>query len=123
MIEVKKTERGWSGHYVCAIECFFRRNTLLECKDDKIVVSTVGNRWNDEMLKTLGQGRYYETKVFHAVFEFEEYWDADVSKEINVTSKSAMLELGSDNEANEMHEAVVKEIESKMKQGEFDVES
>ena len=66
--KVKRTERGWAGHFICAENCQFRRNTLLEYGDRKWVISTVGRLlttdYKTKKLKfdTIGAGnRYYET--------------------------------------------------------------
>lgn len=67
--EVKRTERGWAGHYICSYKCLFRRNTLLEYKDVKVVVSTVGAQLESDRPRrfdTVGHGRYYETAAFMA---------------------------------------------------------
>ena len=119
--EVKRTERGWSGHFCCASRCRFRRNTLLECDGVGIVVSTVGAMYNDNGdLEEVGIGRHYETKAFHADKYSGEYKDADVGKEIFFESKCALKwhKKGFiDNEANDMHEAVVKEISDNLAKG------
>ena len=62
--EVNVTERGWPGHFILSDRCLFRRNTLLEYKDKKWVVSTVGNYINREnKLDTIGHRRWYETRA------------------------------------------------------------
>ena len=66
---------------------------------------------------TIGAGgRYYETMAFGAKKEGP-YWDADVGKQINFKSEWAIwadavdkLPNGSDNIANAMHDAVVREL-------------
>lgn len=121
MLEVKRIERGWAGHYCCAQRCLFRRNTLLEYGNTKVVVSSVGAMYLDGKLTEIGGGRHYETMAFYVDETSGEYKDADVSREIYFDSKGAMKwhkDGYPDNEANEMHEAVVKELTEKMQRGE-----
>jgi hypothetical protein len=114
---VKRTERGWAGHFICAHSCLFRRNTLLECGDERIIVSTVGAYLYKEKLETIGAGgRYYETMAFKAKNEGP-YFDADVHNELSFDSEWSIC-AGSpeelpddvDNQADQMHEAVVSEL-------------
>ena len=42
MKKIKRTERGWAGHCIISDDCRYHRNTLLEYKDLKVVVSTIG---------------------------------------------------------------------------------
>ena len=89
MAEVKRTERGWAGHYICSRDCAFRRNTLLEYKDKKWIVSTVGLQiarenfstyWKKGDIMTIGIDRWYETMAFES--SYDEYNDIDVNKKI-----------------------------------------
>lgn len=119
---VKITERGWPGHFCCAGRCLFHRNTLLEYKDKKVVVSTVGrlqrsvydikripiNGFN-EYFDTVGFDRYFETMAFMAK-ENDKFKDADVSKQVFFDSNWQLNDPDAEIEANEMHDAVVKEI-------------
>lgn len=123
MIEkVKRTERGWAGHFICSDNCKFRRNTLLEYKDKKWIVSTVGAMliYNPITKKTeydtVGCGRYYETMAFEAKQEKGVYWDIDVEKPIDFESEWALTSLTyeSDQRANDMHERVVEELIQKI---------
>jgi hypothetical protein len=133
--EVYKTERGWAGHFCAARDCRFRRNTLLECQRQRIVVSTVGAYFLPEavakvlgepatVLREIGAGRYYETMAFQAKW-LDGYWDADVTKEIEFESPWSIsapspdsVPEDVDNIANEMHEAVVEEIRGRLERGE-----
>ena len=112
---IKRTERGWAGHFICAHDCLFRRNTLLENSETgaKIVVSTVGLMRRGESIETIGFNRYFETMAF-AAEPVGRYLDADVSREVEFDSPWSIAELDADDKANDMHEAVVKELRNKM---------
>lgn len=111
---LKRTERGWAGHFICASSCTFRRNTLLEYGDLKIVVSTVGAMVSKRFAQ-IGYNRFYETMAFVAKLDGV-YWDADVTKQVSFASKWAVRDISStsDQEANDMHESVVEEISQKL---------
>lgn len=98
MEEVKRTERGWAGHYICANDCLFKRNTLLEYKNKKWIISTVGCQicrhdlepdYKRGDIMTIGANRWYETMAFES--SYDEYNDADVSKEIEFNSEWGYL--------------------------------
>lgn len=134
MEEVKRTERGWAGHYICSNDCKFRRNTLLEYKNKKWIVSTVGCQvakhdllpyYKKGDIISIGDRRWYETMAFEAI-NINGYLDADVTKEIEFTSDwgiwgetwANVLEKYNnlpDLAANEMHEKVVEELMEKIK--------
>lgn len=116
--DVKRTERGWAGHFICANQCRFRRNTLLEYADQKVVVSTVGAAYlgDGNAMSDIGCDRLYETMAFHAHLEGG-YWDANVTREIRLKTMSAISrqevkdnEGTIDNIANDMHENAVTSI-------------
>lgn len=109
--DIKRTERGWAGHFCCSAHCGFRRNTLLEYMDTKIIVSTVGNmrfQTGEIGIEKIGLEHYYETMAFRAE-EKECYIDANVSEELEIPLKTRIIEISSsvDNEANDMHEEAV----------------
>lgn len=120
MSVVERTERGWAGHFICAYRCYFRRNTLLECGGVRVVVSTVGNMndpaegagWGE-----IGCHRYVETMAFYAELE-DGYWGANVNRQIVFESPWAISAPDShDTLKDEMHEAVVAELSTKMGRG------
>ena len=116
--EVKTTERGWAGHFICSHQCLFRRNTLIEYKDIKIVVSTVGNQLLNNEIVTIGYNRYYETMAFHANKEDKRYFDAEVSRKVDFESDWSINHADADDKANQMHETVVSEFIEKLKNNE-----
>ena len=123
---VRRTERGWPGHFICAHLCIFHRNTLLEYGEARIVVSTVGmmrDPLKEGSFQEIGLNRYYETMAFHAKkCILDKYWDADVTREVNFQSPWYVEELGADDKANDMHENVVFEIINGLWEGRYRAE-
>jgi len=97
MSDVKITERGWAGHFCAAGLCGFRRNTLIEAGQKRVVVSTVGNLRDDGKTREVGVGRYYETMAFHAKKEGV-YWEADVYREFPFYSDWQISVISEDTE-------------------------
>lgn len=118
--QVKCTERGWAGHYICSYKCLFRRNTLLEYGDVKVVVSTVGAQLESDVPRrfdTVGHARYYETRAFMADMDDTRFYDIDHNKQLRIDSPNEIDHLDADDEANDMHEAVVEEMVEKIVNG------
>jgi hypothetical protein len=126
MKRVTRTERGWAGHFICAAWCRFRRNTLLECGKQRVVVSTVGNYHlpikgeESGPIETIGHEHYYETMAFGARFDAP-FWDADVTRQVNFEAPWSVNHSRdeADVEANANHEAVVAELTRRMRRGEM----
>jgi hypothetical protein len=121
--KVKTTERGWAGHFCCSHRCLFRRNTLIEYEDIKIVVSTVGLMSVDTIdsegeFEPIGLNRHFETVAFHSLSGDTKYHDADVERQIFFDSKWSIANEDAEIEANDMHEAVVNELSQKLSFGE-----
>lgn len=121
MARVEIVERGWVGHFILGHRCRFRRNTLVSCGDKRVVVSTVGQLRNmkDNGFEEVGHNRYFETMAFVAVHDGR-YWDADVSRNVPFLSEWSIGEVDADDDANDMHEAVVNEIKNKLADGSID---
>lgn len=121
---IKRTERGWAGHFIAGHRCQFRRNTLLEFGEVRVVVSTIGVMLIDEDAAPveIGLNRHYETMVFMAKWE-NPYWEADVEKQITVDGKWSIpnVDRGTDLVANNMHEVICDAIFMKMKNGEIEI--
>ena len=118
-MEVKRTERGWAGHFCCSYRCEYHRNTLLEYNGMKVVVSTVGRLRKDMVSNTyeeLGYKRYFETMAFMAK-EDDKYNDADVEREISFDAKWSLPSPDMELEADAMHEDVVIELSKRLVDG------
>ena len=119
-MEIRRTERGWPGHFCCVGRCRFRRNTLLEMGEERIVVSTVGNMTpfrEDAVqpMQEIGLERCWETMVFKACYD-DPYWEADVGNEVEFESPWALDATANDLDANAMHERVVAEMTERMQE-------
>lgn len=122
-IEVKRTERGFAGHFICAKDCWYRRNTLLEAGNLRIVVSSVGNyhmppRLSNGEAAEIGLDRYYETMAFYAKWE-DPYWEADIERPVSFHAEWGIFEKPkneSDFEMDEIHEGVVAELSQRLKE-------
>ncbi len=112
---VTTVERGWAAHFCAAHRCQFRRNTLLECGEKRVVVSTIGGWHRDGGTEKIGCNRYFETMAFEAQWE-EPYWEANISKQTDFNSNWQLdhWDRNSDAAANDMHEAVVAEISERL---------
>ncbi len=122
------TERGQAGHFCCSYQCRFIRNTLIQYGNKRWIVSTVGKYvplFNSSgKYDQIGYNRWYETMAFEAKLQ-NGYWDADVSKQIDFDSewgifgetwKDVINQYPTpDNTANDIHDAVVKELSKKIK--------
>ena len=120
--KVKITERGWAGHFICANRCRFRRNTLIEYKDIKIVVSSVGlmEGLDGRSFEPIGAfDRYYETMCWYADLNDTRYYDIDVEKQISLDGQWAIDEVDADDKANVMHDNAVEEIKARLISGEL----
>ena len=120
MEEVKRTERGWCGYIQGYQYCLFRRNTLIEYLDKKIVVATLGNfidpyRWKVMPIK---DDIWYETIAGYAINK-EGFWDIDGNNMIEIKSNHTIqgeLDYILDNYktpdlyANIIHETIVDEM-------------
>ena len=118
-MEVKRTERGWAGHFCCSYRCEYHRNTLLEYNGMKVVVSTVGRLRKDMISGTyedLGYKRYFETMAFMAN-EDDKYNDADVEREIQFDAKWSLPSPDMELEADAMREDVVIELSKRLVDG------
>lgn len=112
---VRRTERGWPGHFILADRCKFRRNTLIEHGYTKIVISTVGNP-TEAFVFFLDYD--YETMAFHAEL-CDGYLEANVSRQVSLFGCNRMrwMDARSDAKANIMHEQAVEEISKRLLEG------
>lgn len=128
MTQIKKTERGWAGHFIGSPNCAFRRNTLVQYGRKHVVVSTVGcyRPYGEGKPVSIGYDRYYETYAFYSDPADKVYHDIQVDQQVyapnNVKWSISEKEMKSkeiDNIANKMHEDYVTAIEKMLINGEL----
>lgn len=119
-MDIKRTERGWAGHFICGVDCNWRRNTLVEDENGRgIVISSVGalpkcdeKGFRKEWLE-IGYNRYYETMMFIAKQDGI-FIEGDVSQQRYVAGMpwcvSEKPNGKTDLEAEEIHENHVKYV-------------
>lgn len=120
MEDIKRTERGWCGYIQGYQYCLFRRNTLIEYNNKKIVIATLGNfidpfRWKVMPLK---DDIWYESIAGYAI-DSNGYWDINPQDIIPIRCKHTISgtldhiveKIGTpDIYANKIHEDVVNEM-------------
>lgn len=121
-MEVTIKERGWAGHFCSANKCRYRRNTLVECGERRIIVSSVGNMFDVDGKGPLeiGSNRFYETMAFEAV-KCASYWEVDVSQQLSFTgawSINSADDADSDNRMDSIHDAAVQYFVGMLENGE-----
>lgn len=124
--KVKRTERGWRGHFVGSHQCLFSRNTLIETEETKYIVSTIGAYYPEGLEKgcsPLGGGsRYYETMIFEAK-QNENYWDVDIEKQFVIPDGCNWyidtITYESDKEANDNHDEIVSTVQSMLENDKY----
>lgn len=117
--DVKRTERGWIGHFIGGADCMYHRNTLLEYGDKMIVVSTIGQYmpsnkrkeyWHSGKLdfEMIGRDRYFETMAF--VADKKDKYHDSTGQQVYFNSKWEINDIDGELEADKMHEDVVAEL-------------
>jgi hypothetical protein len=118
------TERGWPMHFVGAAACTFRRNTLLRCGENAVVVSSVGNyrppSLNGKSCE-IGVRAFYETLVLK-VHREGPYLEGDPDQRIEFDSPGILgldpsVDTYADMAANIMHDHVVEEVSARLLAG------
>jgi len=103
---------------------------LVESGDIRVIVSTVGKLLPKDFFlgkggdyETISYETYYETMVFRATLAEEYYWDWDGDSDnmLSIKGKHRVdhMDITSDKEAQEMHEAAVQEIVDRICSGEI----
>ncbi|TAN06824.1 MAG: hypothetical protein EPN36_03590 [Rhodanobacteraceae bacterium] len=120
------TERGWPMHFVGAAACTFRRNTLLRCGENAVVVSSVGNyrppSLNGDSCE-IGVRAFYETLALR-VHRDGPYLEGDPDQRIEFESPGILgldpaVDTYADMAANIMHDRVVEEVSARLLAGEL----